>query len=139
MTELLRFMVSYLTFLFETGKYRIVDSRSGRPAGDALVVLESPTVRLRLVLDRSQIYLDIQPNPPGPGGWYGIGVARRWKAGDRPGLDDLDESCVAFLRRELDGIEAEWSTEQGRQAGLDRLNEEREVRADELFGRPPRT
>ena len=139
MTELLRFMASYLTFLFETGKYRIVDSRSGRPAGDALVVLESPTVRLRLVHDRSQIHLDIQPNPPGPGGWYGIGVARRWKAGDRPGLDDLDESCVAFLRRELDGIEAEWSTEQGRQAGLDRLNEEQEARADELFGRPPTT
>lgn len=139
MTELLKFMASHLAFLFETGRYRIVDSRSGRPAGDALVVLESATVRLRLVHDRSQIHLDIQPNPCGSGDWYGIGVVRRWKAGDRPGLDDLDESSVAFLQRELDGIEAEWSTEQGRQAGTDRLNEEREARADELFGRPPTT
>ena len=137
MAELLIFMASHLAFLFETGKYRIVDSRSGRPAGDALVVLESANVRLRVVHDRSQLHLDIQPNPAGHGDWYGIGIARRWRAGDRPGLDDLDESSIAFLRQELDGIEKEWSTEGGRQAGLDRLNEEREARADELFGRPP--
>lgn len=137
MAELLRFMATHLMFLFDSGKYRIVDSRSGRPAGDGLVVVESDSVRFRLVRDRSEMHLDIQPNPTDNGEWFGIGVVRRWLLGERPGYDYLDASTVSFLRDHLATIEAQWSDTAGREAGLRRLLEERAARADELFGKPP--
>jgi hypothetical protein len=138
MAELLRFIATQLMFLFDEGRYRIVDSRSGKPAGDGLVVVESEAVRLRFVRDRSRLSADIQPCVDGVDDWFGIGVARRWILGERPGYDHLDESSVAFLRDHLGRIETEWSTSSGRETGLHRMRAERSARADELFGKPPR-
>ncbi len=124
-------------FLFESGGYRIVDSRARGTAGDALVVLESESLRLRLVRDRAEMSLDFQPNPPIDDDWIGVGVARRWLIDDRPGFDHLDESAVAFLREHLEDIEAGFARGAERGATLDQLRSVREERADELFGRPP--
>jgi hypothetical protein len=110
MTELLRFIATHLMFLFDSGRYRIVESRVGRPSGDGSVVIESESVRLRCVRDRSQMHVDIQPCLDEGDDWFGIGVVRRWLLGDSPGFDYLDESSVAFLHENLDRIEAEWST-----------------------------
>lgn len=137
MAELLRFIATHLMFLFESGRYRIIDSRSGRPSGDGLVIVESDAVRLRFVRDRSEMHADIQPRSADGDEWFGIGVARRWLLGERPGFDHLDDSAVSFLREHLDRLEAEWSTVLGREVGLQRLRDERAARADELFGRPP--
>ncbi len=136
MAELLRFIATHLMFLFDPGRYRIVDSRSGRPSGDGLVVIESDSVRVRFVRDRSQMHVDIQPCPDEGEDWFGIGVVRRWLLGESPGYDYLDESSVAFLRENLVRIEAEWSTRAGREVGMQRLRDERAARAEELFGKP---
>lgn len=136
MAELLRFVAAHLMFLLEPGRYRIVDSRSGQSPGDGLVIVESECVRLRFVRDRSEMHADIQPCLGDGDDWFGIGVARRWLLGERPGFDYLDDSAVIFLREYLNGLETEWSTAAGREAGLHRLREERAARADELFGRP---
>ena len=137
MAELLRFIAAHLIFLLESGGFRIVDSRAGTPPGDGLVVMSSDIVRLRFVHDRSQMHADIQPCLDEESDWFGLGVARRWLLGDRPGFDYLDESAVVFLQDNLERIEAEWSNPAGLEASLKRLREERAQRADELFGRPP--
>lgn len=136
MDELLRFVASHLMFLFESRGYRIVDSRTRGAARDGLLVLEAESLRLRLVRDRTEMHLDFQPNPSVDDDWIGIGVARRWLIDDRPGFDHLDDSAVAFLREHLEDIEAGFATQ--RDATFDQLRSEREARADELFGRPPR-
>lgn len=137
MDELLRFMASNLMFLFESGRYRIVDSRARGTSEDALVVLESESLRLRLVRDRAEMHLDLQPNPPIDDEWIGMGVARRWLIDDRPGFDHLDELAVAFLREHLEDIESRFATGAERETTFDKLLSVREERADELFGRPP--
>ena len=100
-------------------------------------MVESDSVRLRLVSDRSEMHLDVQPNPAEGDEWFGIGLVRRWLLGERPGYDHLDASTVSLLRDHLAAIEAEWSDSAGREAGLGRLSEERAARADDLFGKPP--
>jgi hypothetical protein len=72
-------------FLFDSGRYRIVDSRSGRPSGDGMVVIESESVPPRFVRDRSEM-LAIQPCPDEGEDRFGIGVVRRWLLGDSPGF-----------------------------------------------------
>ncbi len=137
MTELLRFLASHLVFLFESGRYRIVDSKTRGRSGDALIILESDSLRLRLDRDRSQMSLDVQPNPPDGEDWFGIGVFRRWLLGERPGFDHLDESAAVFLRDYLEKIETELFSVDERSQTLDRLRAEREARADERFGKLP--
>ena len=137
MAELLRFIASHLMFLFDSDRYRVIDSRSRGTSGDGFVVLESDSIRLRLVRDRSQMHLEIQPNPPDGEDWFGIGVARRWLLSERPGFDYLDESSVTFLRDHLGQLESELIGEGSRKRTLDRLRSERSARADEMFGRPP--
>lgn len=136
MAELLRFISTNLMFLFDAGGYRIVDSRSGQPSGDGLVVVESEFLRLRFVRDRSQMHVDLQLRKCDGEDWFGLGVVRRWLLGDRPGFDHLDESSALFLRDNLERLEDEVSRGSGCNHALARLRDERAARADELFGRP---
>ena len=46
MAEILKFLVENCGFLFSAGRFRFVDSQAESASGDAMVILESGTLRL---------------------------------------------------------------------------------------------
>src|SRR5687768_16664773 len=62
MTQILAFIVTYMAYLWDGARFRLVDSEvTTANGGDALLIVESITVRLRFVRDRGQLFLDLQP------------------------------------------------------------------------------
>lgn len=71
MGKLLEWLAKQCAFLFEGNRFRVVDSQASDSfGGDALVVLSSSTLRLRLVRDRDQIIGDCQSNEGGVHGQW---------------------------------------------------------------------
>ncbi|MCH8899294.1 MAG: hypothetical protein IH942_02230 [Acidobacteria bacterium] len=137
MVELLIFLASHLGFLLEPDRFRIVDSQSSASfGGDAFVVLESAALCLMVVRERLEISLEFQPAEGHDDDWFGIGVARRYFHGDRPGIDDLDISSVGDVEPLIDELEAQFADETQRSQLLKDLRTAREKRATELFGKP---
>ena len=137
MEELLRFLITRSMFLFTLRGFRIVDSRTFGSSGDALIVLESASMRLRLVRDSAQMHLQVQPNQTDLDEWFGIGIARRWIVGERPGSDALDDQSVEFLHDQMDRLEAEFASAEGRDLAVARMRSEKRARAREMSKAPP--
>jgi len=134
MNELLRLIAGPLAFTLEPGRFRFVNSSTGRSFGDARITLESAVLRLDLVRDRSQVSARLQPTVGPSDDWFWIGVFRRVLDGDRPGSDELDAGGVDFLRRWLDVLEERAATDAGRSELVEDLIRARAERAEELFG-----
>ncbi len=93
-----------MSFLFEGDRFRIVHSESSNSFGNALVVLESKALRLRISRDRSQLLLDLQFVASDSGRWYGLHAVRaRFGHVEPSGI--LDEKAVEFLRSNLVELE----------------------------------
>lgn len=104
MNEILQFVATRLSFLFEDNRFRIVHSESSNSMGNALVILESKTLRLRIARDRSQFLPDLQFLESESDRWYGLHTVRS-RLGDVEPSGILDEKAVEFLRSSL--VEAE--------------------------------
>lgn len=134
MSELLRLLASSLAFLLEPGRFTIVSSSSGRSFGDARVTLQSETMRLELIRDRSQNAIRFQPVIGSAEEWFWLGVLRRSLDGDRPGSDELDGAAIGFLRRSLDTLENRLIDSTAREVLIAELTQERSDRSVERFG-----
>lgn len=134
MNELLQLLTGSLGFLLEPGRFRIVDSSSGRSFGDASIKLQSAGLRLELTRDRSQNSIRFQPADGPIDEWFWIGVLRRLLEGDRPGSDELDQGAIEFLRRSLDDLERRVASDEERHALVGELIRVRNERSEELFG-----
>lgn len=108
MSEILQLLATRLAFLLEPGCFRIVHSESGS-MGNAIVVLESELMRVRISRDRSQLLSDIQFVASENQNWYGVHTVRSHVEGGRStGL--LDDGAIDFLRTNLTSIEQRVST-----------------------------
>lgn len=93
-------------FLWEGARFRISDSKvTTSNGGDALLYVESESVRLRFVLDRGQLFLDMQSISSAKGEWFSIDLIRRMFFGNREATAVLDESYASFLESHLDQVE----------------------------------
>jgi hypothetical protein len=133
--ELLRFLVTRFGYLFEPGRYRFVDSTSGRSfGGDAMVLLESETLRLRFTRDRSQLLLEFQPIQGRKNEWFSPGLLRGLLLGDRGGSEVLSDEWASYLESALDELEVRLKNPATRDAAVAGLREQAKARAKELFG-----
>jgi hypothetical protein len=84
-----------------------VDSQTSSSfGGDAFVILQSQALRLRLINDRGQLFLDFQSvERGGERDWFSIDVVLTLLTNERPDSAELDEKYAVFLRKHLDEIE----------------------------------
>ncbi len=134
MNEILEFLVKYCSFLYETNRFKFVDSLVSSSFGNALLVLASDTLRLRFVRDRSQLFLDFQSiQQKGKMHWHSIDVVRQLITGKKQQSAELTEDYAIFLRNHLDDIEQCFSKEKLTET-VQALQKLKRVRAKELFG-----
>jgi hypothetical protein len=134
MAEILLYLARNCTFLFRPGWLRFVDSRVDESfGGDAYVVLESTTLRLRFTRDRGQLLLSFQAIEGRASEWFSPGLLRSLLMGDRGGSEVLNEEWAAFLGTSLDELERRLNGPQ-REATLQGLHQAAKSRAKELFG-----
>ncbi|MFI6267211.1 hypothetical protein [Micromonospora sp. NPDC051006] len=134
MTQILAFIVTYMGFLWSDAHFKIVGSEVTLVnGGDALLVLESPTVRLRFVRDRGQLFLDFQPAVEQGDEWYSVDLVRRLLLGKREYSAVLDESYAQFLASHLREVEERFDESRWEMTRKD-LKELKVRRAKEMFG-----
>ncbi len=135
MTEILRFLTDWLAFLYARGRFWFVDSGvSTSFGGDAYLVLESDAMRIRLIRDRAQLFMDFQARgDDGEMDWYSIDVVRRLLTGERQETAELSPDYARFLEEHVDEIERRFSPAE-MPATRKALKDLEKRRAKELFG-----
>ena len=112
MNPILAFIEAHMAYLWEGDRYTVVGSQSrSSNGGDALLVVESPTMRLRFARDRGQLLLDLQPAAEHRDEWYSVDLVRRLFLGRPEPSAVLDESYAAFLGEHLTEIETRFGPE----------------------------
>jgi hypothetical protein len=135
MVQILQYLARHCAFLFRPGGFRFVDSRVDESfGGDAMIVLESSTTRLRFTWDRAQLLLTFQPITGKPGEWFSLGLLRGLLLGDRGGSEILDEEWADFFRSSLGELETRLSDPQRADELINGLRTQAKLRAKELFG-----
>ena len=130
------------SFLEQTRGFRVV-SHEARPSfGDALADFESPTLRVRVLRDRGQIFIDVAPAQDPPS-WFDLPLlltflgepdaAASLLAG---GQSDMRE-VAALLRAHYDDIERTLGQSRSPDV-VRRLGQLRLARAAARFGGPDR-
>ncbi len=106
MDLILSFLVTHFAPLWKDGTYRISDSLNSRVnGGNAVVVVESPRLRLRFTCDRGQLMVDVQ-SPFGPDKkWFDAALLWRVLRDVVPESGLLDEELAGLLIAELSTIE----------------------------------
>lgn len=99
-----------------------------------MVVLESPTTRLRFTRDRAQLLLSFQPIDGKPGEWFSLGLLRGLLQGDRGGSEVLDEGWAEFLRASLAELEARLANRKSADVLISGLRAQAKLRAKQLIG-----
>lgn len=135
MNEILTYMLRYCSFLWVEGGYRFADSNTTSSFGNAYVVVSSPTLRMRFVRDRGQLFLDFQEayaSEKSP--WYSIDLVRRLLTGARQTTAELSEDYAIFLQASLREIEERFSNEKALSETKRQLEDLKRMRAKELFG-----
>ena len=135
MNEILKFLMKYCSFLYETNRFKFVDSLvSSSFGGDSLLVLASDTLRLRFVRDRGQLFLDVQSaHQKDKKRWYSIDLVWRLITGEKRQSAELNEDYAAFLRDHLDEIERRFSAHSVKETA-EALGKFEQIRAKDLFG-----
>lgn len=134
MTELLIFLATRLQFLFEPGDFRIVDSRAASSqGGDAMLVLESDLLRIRLTRDRGQMLMGFQPLT-GRRDWFSPGLLRGLLTGSRADSEVLNDAWAKELRETLPVLIARLADSEQAEKTVKELKRQAALRAKELFG-----
>ncbi len=133
MDEILEYLISYCSFLYERNRFRFVDSMvSDAFGGDSLLVLASEELQLRFVRDRGQLFLDFRTaRQKGDKGWYSIDLVRQLITGEREYHSLMNEENARFLKENLDTIEQLFS-ERNIKDTLSSLKELRRKRSKRL-------
>jgi hypothetical protein len=131
---ILAFIDAHMDYLWEGDRYSVVGSQSrSSNGGDALLVVESPTLRLRFVRDRGQLLLDFQPAAEHRDEWWSVDLVRRLLLGRPEPSAVLDESYAAFLGEHLTEVEARFGAERW-PATRDELKKLKVRRSKEMWG-----
>lgn len=131
MNELLTYLISYFSFLYNDLGARFVDSRVHGP--HAMLVLEIKDLRLRFVRDRGQLFLDFQSSHrPSEDDWFSYDVVRQFITNEVVDSAMLDEKKVKFVKEHIQEIAKAFSAN-NRQKTEQTLHECEKERAKRLF------
>jgi len=132
--EILRFLAEHCGFLFGPDGFRFVDSQADSASGNAMVVLESRSLRLRITHDRGQLLLEFQPIRGKRSDWFSLGLLRGVLLGDRDGSEVLDPTWAGFLADSLGHIERTLADPEQAAQLVEQLKHQARLRAKALFG-----
>lgn len=132
MNELLEYLVKKLSFLYEKYGARFVDSKAQE--SNAFLVLELDNFRLRLVRDRSQIFIDIQSNYDlkNEKEWFSYDVISQLISGEVEESAVLDDLKVEFIKEHFDELENIFAASEV-DATINKLHGLEKERAKRLF------
>lgn len=111
MNEILQFMTAHMAFVWKDGRFTIEGSTGG--AGNAGIYLKSDAVRMFLVRDKGQLFLDMQPSTASlHTEWYSVDLVHQsiTGAGARQ-TSLLDREYAKFVENHIDDIERRFSVE----------------------------
>jgi hypothetical protein len=131
MDDLLRFTIAHFSYLYNELGFRFIDSSV--QGTNAALVLENQDLRIRLIRDRDQVFVDFQGQQENPKKkWYSFGVVRQLLSG-QIGSEEIDADKARFIREHFRRIEVLFSS--ASRAETERLLQgiERD-RAKRLFG-----
>lgn len=134
MVEILRFLAEYCGFLFGAGHFRLVDSLAESASGDAMVLLESGTLRLRFTHDRGQLLLEFQPVSGKRADWFSLGLLRGVLLGDRGESEVLDAAWASFFADSLEYLDRTFADPERASQLIGELKHQARLRATALFG-----
>lgn len=135
MEQILEFVVAHMGYLWRDARFRITGSEvTTSNGGNSIVVIESELLRMRLMTDRRQLFIDFQPVHTGrPKEWYSVDIIRRFYRGERETSGVLDASYAGFVGDHLDEIESLFSPNQWEITREELIKLERK-RSKEMFG-----
>jgi hypothetical protein len=134
MGELLRLLAEHYSWLWGESRYRITDSRATESFGNALVVISSDALRIRVARDRGQFLWDFQSPDGGERDWYDLDVIWRFLTGESIAtVLEPPERVAHFVQDHLSQIEALFGSDERAQTTT-ALEDLQRVRAKELFG-----
>lgn len=120
-------------FLYNECEFRFIDSHNVEDSmGDAYLVLESPKLRVKFVLDRGPIFVEVQ-SPEETTTWHSIDLVRQLVTGKVQRSAFMDKDNAVFLRTNLTAVVAAFSPDRISET-LKRINELKDERAKRLFG-----
>ncbi len=132
MNELLTYLVSRLSFLYNEYDARFVDSRVRGP--DAMLVLETGNLRLRLVRDRSQLFVDFQSaENPREDYWFSFDMIRQLLTDEIVDSAEMDDEKAEFIYDHFSTIADAFSASK-RNETEKKLRVYEHARAKRLFG-----
>lgn len=136
MVEILLFIATHCGFLFKPDgrEFRFVDSYVSKSFGDAIVVLESGSVRVRFMRDRGQLTMEFQPVVGKKGTWHSLGLLRGALRGGRFESEDLNGEWANFLAESIGVLQDSFADPERREVMLEALAEQGRRRARQLFG-----
>ena len=131
MNELLEYLIRHLSFLYNEQGARFVNSETH--GADALVELELKDIRLRLVRDRGQLFLDFQSVASSSLEWFSVDVVYQLVKKHPGDQSELDDRYVKFVHHHLAEISAAFSPANWESTERHLHQYERE-RAKRMFG-----
>jgi hypothetical protein len=135
MNQILRFLITYCSFLYRPDGFRFVDSYTASSfGGDAFVVLASDQLRLRFVRDRGQLFLDFQgSSQQDKNNWFSIDVVQQLVVGEEQDSAEITAQRVKFVEERIEEISSRFSGDQLEDTQVALKSLER-ARAKKLFG-----
>lgn len=104
MNEILKYILAYCSYLYNDYGFIFTDSEVASSfGGDALLIMESDTLKMRFISDRSQLFLDVSAVSKNSE-WYSIDLIRQMITGETDYFSLLDENNAKFLRNNIDKI-----------------------------------
>lgn len=134
MDEILIFLVKYCSDIYKKHSFRFIDSGVSASFGNAFIILENDNLKLRLISDRGQLFLDFHSNiDKNKDNWYSIDLVRQLITGENDYYSLLDENNGLFIEKNLEGVLQLFDKDVASQT-IERLNSARRKRAEVLFG-----
>ena len=132
MSELLTYLITRLSFLYNDYGTRFVDSQVRGP--HAALVLEAGPLRLRLLRDRSQVFVDFQSaENPSEDDWFSFDMIRQLLTGEVIDSAEMDDEKAKFINDYFEAI-TEAFRPTNRKETEKKLHEYEHARAERLFG-----
>lgn len=132
MSELLTYLVTRLSFLYNEYGARFVDSHVRGP--HASITLEAGELRLRLVRDRSQIFVDFQSTEnPSEDDWFSFDMIRQLLTGEVIDSAEMDDEKAKFVNDHFEAIVEAFQSAK-RKETEEKLHKYEHARAERLFG-----
>ena len=134
MDAILKFILTYLSFLYKEFKFVFVDSLvSDSFGGDSYLVLSSEYLKLRFVSDRGQLFLEFQSRvADGKNSWHSIDVIKQLTTKEICDNAVLDENHVRFLKDKFPEINRLFSQENAKET-VTKLKKLEKERAKRMF------